>query len=431
MLWNASLARSAVTASKEVCQAVEAAKTASRAKKTADSAVLNATQLETYNTETSDNTKALAERGSKLQMQAIHAAVVEHEAQSAKKRSVISLANDIKCWNCHRKSKLLQACINVVRSQELASQQSLAAWHELKGGLLETRRSMKSKVVLHNAPPMGTSIAEDLRSQYDETDFSHGGFDTAFERESRYQEEEQSYEQNPISRWEMPKIQTQKHNDIEKDHPRNCETGYGTLEATDRSLPSAQKTILNDFVGDVQQDYFTPTPSENDDIIHAGQCRSECDYADAQDSSSDHFEDANLNLVTTSTSPSKGNIVNALSNDFKVERKFLDGGTKSDTGTRSSCNRFDYTNAISTPMSNMQPHCSPSNSLLDDFEGDRQEIERGIESDNDGMTDSMQSLVDGLLQWGGNWDEDDMNINLPQGMAASLAMEERAVLDLQ
>uniref|UniRef100_A0A7S3Q170 Uncharacterized protein n=2 Tax=Chaetoceros debilis TaxID=122233 RepID=A0A7S3Q170_9STRA len=439
MLWNASLARSAVTASNEVCHAVEAAKTASRAKRTADSAVLNATQLETYKAETPDTTKALAERGSKLQMQALHAAVVEHEAQSAKKRSVISLANDMKCWNSHRKSKLLQACINDVRSQKLASQQSLIAWRELKGGLLETRRSMKSKVVLHNAPPMGTNITGGFGSQYDDIDSCCGGFDTNFERESRYQDEEQNCEQNQISRWEVP-TQTQKHNNIEKNQHHNrkkicgadCHINPETLETTKRSSPSTQTTVLNDFIGDVQQDYFTPTPSENDDILHADKCHSECDYADAQDSSSDHFEDADSNRVTACTSPSKSNFVTALSNDFEVQQKPLDGGTESDIDDRSSCNLFDHTNAMSAPMSTMQQHCIPSNALLDDIECDRQEIERGIESDNDGMADSMQSLVDSLLQWGGNWDEDDMDINLlPQGMAASLAMEERAVLDLQ
>jgi len=45
-------------------------------------------------------------------------------------------------------------------------------------------------------------------------------------------------------------------------------------------------------------------------------------------------------------------------------------------------------------------------------------------AEKNGMTDSMQSLVDGLLNWGGDWDSEDLGLTLPQGMAASLVMEE-------
>jgi hypothetical protein len=46
-------------------------------------------------------------------------------------------------------------------------------------------------------------------------------------------------------------------------------------------------------------------------------------------------------------------------------------------------------------------------------------------SDNEVMTSSMQSLVDGLMNWGGIDVEEDFA--LPQGMAASIAMEGSAV----
>jgi len=44
-----------------------------------------------------------------------------------------------------------------------------------------------------------------------------------------------------------------------------------------------------------------------------------------------------------------------------------------------------------------------------------------------GLTDSMQSLVDGLMLWGGQWDSED-DLSLPRGMAASLAMDESGIL---
>ena len=70
-------------------------------------------------------------------------------------------------------------------------------------------------------------------------------------------------------------------------------------------------------------------------------------------------------------------------------------------------------------------------------DGDNECEDDGRQNDNNedknDMTESMQSLVDGLLTWGGggNWDvEDELGLALPKGMAASLAMEERGILDL-
>ena len=48
MFWTASLASTAVTASEEVCNAVEAARTATRTKNTADVAVRNAIEAERW-----------------------------------------------------------------------------------------------------------------------------------------------------------------------------------------------------------------------------------------------------------------------------------------------------------------------------------------------------------------------------------------------
>merc|ERR1712130_910472 len=47
--------------------------------------------------------------------------------------------------------------------------------------------------------------------------------------------------------------------------------------------------------------------------------------------------------------------------------------------------------------------------------------------ENDIMTASMQSLVDGLMTWGGKYDPQD-DMSLPSGMAVSIALEESGVL---
>lgn len=48
--------------------------------------------------------------------------------------------------------------------------------------------------------------------------------------------------------------------------------------------------------------------------------------------------------------------------------------------------------------------------------------------DNDVMTASMQSLVDGLMTWGGRFDAQD-DLSLPSGMAVTIALEESGILE--
>jgi glutaminase len=47
--------------------------------------------------------------------------------------------------------------------------------------------------------------------------------------------------------------------------------------------------------------------------------------------------------------------------------------------------------------------------------------------ENEVLTSSMQSLVNGLMNWGGQYDDEE-DFALPTGMAASIALEESAVL---
>ena len=47
--------------------------------------------------------------------------------------------------------------------------------------------------------------------------------------------------------------------------------------------------------------------------------------------------------------------------------------------------------------------------------------------ENEVLTSSMQSLVNGLMNWGGQYDDDE-DFALPTGMAASIALEESCVL---
>ena len=50
--------------------------------------------------------------------------------------------------------------------------------------------------------------------------------------------------------------------------------------------------------------------------------------------------------------------------------------------------------------------------------------------DDEPMTSSMQSLVNGLMTWGGQYDSEE-DFALPTGMAASIALEESAIFGPQ
>lgn len=72
------------------------------------------------------------------QSQAIHATVVEYEANLSLKRASVSLAHDVKCWNVHRRKELLQACIQFAKSQKEACKKASDAWSSMRDGLIDS-----------------------------------------------------------------------------------------------------------------------------------------------------------------------------------------------------------------------------------------------------------------------------------------------------
>ena len=94
---------------------------------------------------------------SKAQSHAIHATVVEYEANIAKKRSAVSLAQDVKSWNVHRKKDILRTCIEFARSQQEASRKAIDAWESLREGLIESSTTFVPDVSLWTNPTPATS----------------------------------------------------------------------------------------------------------------------------------------------------------------------------------------------------------------------------------------------------------------------------------
>merc|ERR1719232_468759 len=65
---------------------------------------------------------------------AIYAAVIEHEAFSAKRKAALALAHDVKFWNYFRKREVLKMCLKTAESQRNAAKQASEAWTLLLEG---------------------------------------------------------------------------------------------------------------------------------------------------------------------------------------------------------------------------------------------------------------------------------------------------------
>lgn len=127
-------------ATKEVKEAVVSSRTASTAKAAAFTAAAKSKKVyESLGASSSrDEISAAQSEASATQSHAIHATVVEYEANTAKKRAAVSLAQDVKCWNAYRKRELLQTCIDHAKSQREACKNAADAWESLKHGLIDS-----------------------------------------------------------------------------------------------------------------------------------------------------------------------------------------------------------------------------------------------------------------------------------------------------
>ena len=137
--WQAALANSAVSAADDVRSAVRVSRTAANARAAASSAAFSAqSTCEKGDFANIDEARAAQTRASFAQSHAIHAAVVEHEAKTVKRRATLALAHDVKTWNVYRKRELLLSCIALARSQHEATRRSVDAWSGLRDGFIGT-----------------------------------------------------------------------------------------------------------------------------------------------------------------------------------------------------------------------------------------------------------------------------------------------------
>ncbi len=138
--WQSSLATSAVSSTTEVRDALKASRTATRAKTAAFAAAEKAKgAYESCDSSSSkEEVQSSQAKAFSTQSQAIHATVVEYEANLSLKRASVSLAHDVKCWNVHRRKELLQSCIQFAKSQKEACKKASDAWLSMRDGLIDS-----------------------------------------------------------------------------------------------------------------------------------------------------------------------------------------------------------------------------------------------------------------------------------------------------
>lgn len=348
------MANSAVSAAEDVRSTVRAARTAANAKSTANTAARDAQKAcEQGKFNSLDEARASETRASIAQSHAIHAAVVEHEAKTVKRRATLALAHDVKCWNVHRKREVLQTVLSYARSQHEATRRAVDAWSCLRDGFVGSAVVPSTQARRSRAAPK-PSI--DIFNDEVQTTI-YGSSNGTGQQQTIVAVEHDLLNQSSLSS-----------KDLSIDSSKDSGT-YSTGEVITSAEP---ETILPLVLA-------SPIPEEPfpEDDEEAGYRQGNSDFAKSSNSQSQ----------TITTSPHTGVAASIHSQSF----------------------------ASSSAQSKPQVETEKTQTH---FEG--AEI----------LTSSMQSLVDGLMNWGGQYDDEE-DLTLPTGMAASIAIEGSCILSSQ
>lgn len=391
--WQTSLASSAVTAAEDVRAAVRASRTASNARATASSAALSAQQAcEQGEFASIDDARAAQTRASIAQSHAIHAAVVEHEAKTVKRRATLALAHDVKTWNIHRKREMLQSCIAYARTQHEACRRAVDSWSNLRDGFIGTTLAPTTVDRRQAVASTPSNRPEDRRHPPMEPDEAIATF---FESSHRLD--------GPPSIFAVEhNVLSVAANEISIDEVRSVE-----VERPEMFLPLAEASPI-------------PEEEPNDDNFRC--------FQDAQRDliAPDLFDPK---LQQRPIDISQGDCEWNTTESFQVPYV----SRHSNTGAPS----FDQQSYDVEKFEQDQPNEETTNNFDEDVVGDLVDFRRGgygkhesVATMNTGseetaaqLSESMQSLVDGLMSWGGGFEADEEHFALPAGMATSIALE--------
>ena len=364
--WQSSLSSSAVGAVLEVRDAVRASNTASRAKSAAYIAADRAKKAYESCDHSSSMEKVQSAQleASNAQSHAIHATVVEYEANLAKKRSAVSFAQDVQSWNIHRKKELLRTCVQAAKSQQEACRKAADALEGIRDGLIDSS---------------GYSFAEAEVTPWSEMKFTSASHLRL-----------PSTDQLNVNRQVMAStsiLQTQVGTSNADDFTRSNSSSLNERPpSTDQLNVNSQVTtttaILQTQVGTSNADDFTRSNSSSlNDWNTRTQVFNDNDVIGASNSIASDSDGFNLLKDTIPSSDNFAPQLSLLDEDYfswsHHEQSIIAGDDNSDNDETEPNNVNEYS---------YQSQHDPTSDIVPTI---------------DTMTTSMQNLIDGLLLWGG------------------------------
>jgi hypothetical protein len=328
--------------------------------------------------------------------------VVEHEAKTVKRRATLALAHDVKTWNIHRKREMLRSCISYAKSQHEACRRAVDSWSSLADGFIGSSSTPTTVDRRHVAPVTLNIQSEPKRPpRVDPDEVSATIFDSV----------------HNLSGGTFPHI-------VAVDHNVLSSVSTSTLDLARTVEGQSPETFLPSC--DV-----APIPEEEDEeaaFFVFPELMGDAEPHE-QNNSTRNFE------INNTEAPQK----QGLAGDTFIH-DFFDFNPTDNTPIQhdpTDCfspmlgfdDNFTY-NQDAEPSLNAICHPRPEDppSQDDDVVGDLRHFKRGhVKHDasvsEEVLSESMQSLVEGLMSWGGGFDVEEEHFALPPGMAASIVLE--------
>lgn len=400
-----------MSAAEDVRSAVRAARTAENAKAAASAAAFTAQSACDSGTAfpTIDEARAAQTRASIAQSHAFHAAVVEHEAKAVKRRATLALAHDVKCWNVHRKREMLKACIAHARSQHEATRRAVDAWSTLRDGfigspIIPATQTRKAPTAAHRT--FGCSTGR-----------SSVPFKADAQKASRKSAKSKNSGSTPST----------------SAAPINLDILSGDAFSDLLDMPNP---------GTASAETSTPARSscarETSTGTDSGfSCIDPSEVGPQQSLSEQYENEATATIYQDLDSNNSGSKPVIVAVDHNILASHQEPPLSTCSAEAKSSDMFDKNDAagieilpFAEPVTPLMVTAAPVEEIrvvaTEDEPvpaTDDRNIAGTISDDNEIMSASMQSLVDGLMTWGGRFEAEDV-FALPTGMAASIAFEE-------
>ena len=411
--WQSALASSAVSAAEDVRSAVRACRTAARAKLAAEAASDSAQKVcDTGRFATPEDARAAQTKASIAKSHAVHSAVIEHEALVAKRRATMALAHDVKCWNVHRKRELLSLCRNLAREQREASHQSLLAWNRLREGFVGT--SPTTILDVQGEPEANTRTAvpavPEVLSFSLESSIDTFGLGSSIERTLPVAASDTNASQEKLPVLGMGPS-------LEESIPSATPPPADSMSQLGFSYQSNHTSEVDDGESEGGDDDTNNTESLQTERNAMGAATTDAANHHCNDTLEDFASDDDAND-------------DASSSDASSSGSSSDGSTASSaSASQSSDDNYPFANPSTSGNIYNSHECESEEEDGDESSPDEDQVGRAeIQTQaNEVMSGSMQSIVDGLMEWGDQYDSAD-DISLPSGMAVSMMLEEAGMV---